>query len=830
MASPRPSPTPNEPTWDAVAELLDQVLAVPPAQQAATLEAHCQAHPDLAEELTHRLAALESLGLLEDPDTAARSWSVPQRIGEFALRERLGAGGMGVVFRARQESLGRDVALKLLRPELALFEHQRQRLQREAEVVAQLDHPHIVPVFASGAWRGIPYLAMHFVEGRSLAEIVQAFDGRDAANLDGAAFVAAFEDLIPGGDRVAVTGLIRGRSASWSTVTAALLLPVVDALAHAHAKAVVHRDVKPSNVMLSSAGRVQLLDFGLASFGDHGSLTRSGAMLGTLSYMAPEQIEAGVVDARSDVFAVGAVLYEMLALEPAFESATAGATVHRIVRRDPVDVRQRNARADPSLVAIINKCLEKRADRRYAGAAALAAELRAFLEGRPIQAELLTPWRRLQRYVRREPLRAAVVALAVACLALLAGGAGYWLAQRETLARGRTTLQAERREHALSQAFLAWFEGDHAAARRSFDRALEIAPESAPARVGRHLVDQGAGGLSGDATADLTAAERHFVAGTTRLAQKARGDRDAARAAQRSFAEALLASRVARPRYHGGLARAAALAGDTETAAAAARQLRALWPRSAMAAYWAGYAALEVDAARAVAHLRRALELEPTLERARAQLGAALLLTGPDGRDEALRVLRAATEQAPTNVAAWLQLGVAQLHAGDLDAAEVTLRRATSLPNTRPGAFYNLGVVLAQRDPAAALEPLARAVEIAPDYAEAWHNLGVLHDRLGNHKAAVRAFSTLTTLRAHHPPAWQGLARARAAAGDAPGAAEAYARVVALKPNDADAHRDYCALLEYLRANAALSREHARFAGRTSGGQSPDPDAPGGQP
>ncbi len=278
---------------------------------------------------------------------------VGERFGDYELLEEIGRGGMGVVFRARQISLGRIVAVKMiLRSDLATPTDVR-RFRAEAESAARLNHPNIVPVYEVGEQNGHPFFSMKLVEGTTLA-------------------------------RRLVDGPLSTKEAI------ELLIPICNAIAEAHRQGVLHRDLKPSNVLIDHQGRPYVTDFGLAKRvasdgGEPGeslfaqSLTQSGAILGTPGYMAPEQAagQRGELSARTDVYSLGAVLYAMLTGRAPFQAASPLDTVLLVLEQDPLPPRWLNQTADPDLEMIALKCLQKPADLRYASAADLEADLRA---------------------------------------------------------------------------------------------------------------------------------------------------------------------------------------------------------------------------------------------------------------------------------------------------------------------------------------------------------------------------------------------------------------------------------------------------------------------
>ncbi|MFG0320534.1 MAG: serine/threonine-protein kinase, partial [Planctomycetota bacterium JB042] len=312
-----------------------------------------RAHPDRADELRARVSALEDL-LGELPD--ARDAALPERLGPFRLGARLGGGGMGVVVAAHDEELGRDVAVKIVRPDLLFLGKARARFRREVEAVARLEHPGIVPVLSVGEESGLPWFAMERVRGVSLAEVVRALDGRAPESLTGADLARVVGADEEGEESAEAPPAWRG---SWVDACLDLARQVAAALHHAHARGVIHRDVKPSNVMVTPDGRARLIDFGLTAAEGSESLTRSGAALGTLLYMAPEQVRGDRdADARADVYGLGATLYELLALQPHVLGNGPVEVQRRIVTGEVEPLRARNRSVAADVDTVVRKALD----------------------------------------------------------------------------------------------------------------------------------------------------------------------------------------------------------------------------------------------------------------------------------------------------------------------------------------------------------------------------------------------------------------------------------------------------------------------------------------
>jgi serine/threonine-protein kinase len=370
---------------ETLALLVEQLSECDPSRAQRLLESMVREHPDLAPHLRELFATMSVADFVADastvmlpsdrgvgmagdaPDVSPRGASapadrgggfvpgstpLPATFGDYELREELGRGGMGIVYRAVQRSLGRSVAVKmLLRRDLA-SPADLARFRSEAEAAARLDHPGIVPIFEVGEHDGLPYYSMRLIEGTTLAK------------------------------RLA-QGPLPPREA------AALLAKVADAVQAAHDGGVLHRDLKPSNILIDTAGEPLVSDFGLAKrLEDSDSVTHTGAILGTPCYMSPEQAAGsrGDIGPTSDVWSLGAILYQTLCGRPPFQASTPMDTLLAVLEADPPAPRTIAPAADRDLEMIALKSLQKPQDLRYASAGELAADLRAALAGEPIAA------------------------------------------------------------------------------------------------------------------------------------------------------------------------------------------------------------------------------------------------------------------------------------------------------------------------------------------------------------------------------------------------------------------------------------------------------------
>jgi tetratricopeptide (TPR) repeat protein len=321
--------------------------------------------------------------------------SIGRRLGDYELIEILGRGGMGIVFKARQVSLNRFVALKVIKDAQFASEHELRRFQNEVEAVAQLDHPHIVPIYDVGEFQGRRYFSMKLIAGSSLDKRLADFvaDPRAAARL---------------------------------------LAMVAKAVHHAHERGILHRDLKPANILLDERGQPYVSDFGLAKrLTTDSELTHSGTLMGTPLYMSPEQAQGPKAPSTTatDVYGLGSILYALLAGRPPFVTGNLIEALDLVRQRAPEPPSRHNRGVARDLEVICLKCLEKEPSRRYTSAAAVAEDLARWLDGVPIAARPASPAVRMKLWCSRNPLAAALMGLLA--LALIGGFAGVTWKWRE---------------------------------------------------------------------------------------------------------------------------------------------------------------------------------------------------------------------------------------------------------------------------------------------------------------------------------------------------------------------------------------------------------------
>jgi serine/threonine protein kinase/Tfp pilus assembly protein PilF len=813
---------------DRLGQLADEYLERYRRGERPALTEYAARHPELAEQIRELFPALV---VMEDvrpepqpPAGPPRPQDTLRRLGEYRIVREIGRGGMGVVYEAEQESLGRRVALKVLPPGALGDARHVERFQREARAAARLHHTNIVPVFGVGAEGGTHYYAMQYIEGRPLDDVLAELRRlRAEADRRGGPRAAVAPTVLspregppaggpssadvalslwqgpahpaspPGpdepaspersaGDRTPATaspssGLLSDPQYPFAKRVARLGVQVADALEYAAGQGVLHRDVKPSNLLLDVWGNVWLADFGLAKAAGTPDLTRPGDLLGTLRYLAPERFH-GRADVRSDVYALGLTLYEVLALRPAFDGRDQAELARQITAAAPPRLDRLDPRLPRDLVTIVHKAMAREPADRYQTPGALAEDLRRFLDDRGIVARRAGLAEQAWRWCRRNPTMAALVAALLALL-LVATGGGVWLvrqhAERRAEAARRDREQRQEVGTALAQA-ASLRKGMHfRAAWELLEQAGELVGPAGPADL-RAQVEQ--------ARADLALAER-LDAARLHAATLVEGKFEPARA-EPLFAAALAEAGLVREgddaeaaaaRVRGSAARLEVVAGLDDWAGLTQDRVRRAWLLAvARAAYpgpardrlgrpglWEDRAALT----QAAQELRNA-ELSPQLATA---VGRALRAVGRPGLREDRAALTRAAQAAQELLSAaqarsphdfWLNLELALVFQFKKpNEALGYYRAALALRPEAAAVHYDLGRLLRVQlgRPDEAIGHLQQVVRLDPKFARGHADLGDalrvwgrLDEAIDSYRQAVRLgggakmFSTLLNL------------------------------------------------------------------------------------
>jgi serine/threonine protein kinase/Flp pilus assembly protein TadD len=834
------------PPADSRTRELERYLAAAEAGTAPAREEFLARYPELADDLDACLATLRFIHrAVAGPHAAAVSVSGiepaeegTRRLGDFRIVREVGRGGMGVVYEAEQISLGRRVALKVLPFAATLDPRQLQRFHNEARAAASLDHPHIVHVHAVGCERAVHFYAMQFIDGQTLAALISdlrrrgsppANDApRDAPpHVPGPPAPPAAETAAQG----AISTLRAPRDRDYFRRVAELGAQAAQALDHAHALGIVHRDVKPANLMVDGRGGLWVTDFGLAHIQSDTRLTMTGDLVGTLRYMSPEQAlsKRAVVDHRTDVYSLGTTLYELLTLEPAVTGTDRQELLRQIAFEDPTPPRRRNRAVPADLETIVLKAMEKNALDRYTTAKELADDLQRFLADRPIRARPAGLAKRLRGWGRRHPaIVASAVAALLAAVAVLSGGIG-WVASDHAARAVRTTnevgtalgeanaLQRRRPSDALAAArrALAALAGGHADAelRRRVEARkndLEMLARLEEARL--EVITYS------DSPRDRETFDRRFREIFHQLIRDVEGG--SAEEVGKSLRNSTVVEELAaflddwaalciladphRPaRWKGLLVIARAADPDpwrSRLRMALAARDRPLLERLASEDEvkhllpWSRYALTRVlfwqSATRqAEKLLREAQRRRPDDFWTNADLGFLLTSSKPPRDVEAIPFLTAAVALRPESPGARFNLGLSLARKGDVDEAATNFRESIRLKADNPRAHHHLGnALLRQRDMDGALTHFREAIHLKAAYPEAHCNLGLILAHKGDLVGAIAACREAINLKADHPEAYCNLGVALVGTGDVHGAVAAFREAIRLKPDNAEAH------------------------------------------
>lgn len=455
-----------------ILELAREYLAEWELGKTPQRKSYFDRHPDITGLLSDFFDGIDlahAAGRMGQSSEESSKEGLPREpLGDFKIVREIGRGGMGVVYEAVQLSLGRRVALKVLPFAAALNAKQLQRFQTEAHAAAQLHHTNIVPVHAVGCDRGVHYYAMQVIDGRPLDAVIKELRvGAPTSPLSHTVDLKSSSTILPNSVHNTSRSI---RPIDNHRAMARLGLQIAEALEYAHEAGVVHRDIKPANLLLDGKGNAWITDFGLAQVSTDTGLTQTGDIFGTLRYMSPEQAAGRrlEVDHRTDIYSLGATLYELLCHEPAFPGQDRQRLLNKILHEEPLPLRAIDKSIPEEIETIILKAMAKIPIERYTNAANLAEDLRRFLENRPILAQRPSLIDHGRKWIRRHPsvVWATVVVLFISVVVL---GISTTLVIRQQ-ALTQTALEREKdRALEANQRFDL--------ARRSVDELIEVAEE-----------------------------------------------------------------------------------------------------------------------------------------------------------------------------------------------------------------------------------------------------------------------------------------------------------------------------------------------------------------
>jgi eukaryotic-like serine/threonine-protein kinase len=716
-----------------------------------------------------------------------------QRVGTFGdyeLLQRIGQGGMGLVYKARQRNPNRLVAIKMILAGRLATENDVKRFHNESAAAAHLDHPHIVPIYEVGEHDGCNYFSMRLIEGSNLEHAKAAFvaDPRRAARK---------------------------------------IATVARAIHHAHQRGVLHRDLKPSNILLDGSGTPFVVDFGVAKrLHSTLELTQGDGALGTPRYMAPEQVarDRGAVTTATDVYGLGNILYVLLTGLPAVPGISASEVLDKVLNRNPEAPGKLNRRVPRDLETICLKCLEKEPGKRYASAEELALDLERWLDGRPIKARPVGLLGRADRWCRRHPAEAILGSAAIAGTLFIIAIGGWLMvdaARKDADVERKVALEWETAIEALSA-------GQMTRANEAFARAIGLS-STASAAAQRHVAPRLADlrtifrlddirmnhleapedGLGQVRAADLYAtAFRDYgievdLGRPTEIAaqikkREVRGaliaalDDWAHDAADNAAKVRLLAIANAAEGQPGSLTsrvREARAAADKAALLKLVEQARSTRQRPSTLVSLATGLREQGALEQAAQLLRTAQEEQPGDFWLNLELAATLMLWHPTEPRDALPFVTAALALSGRNPGVYTYVGNVQVKAGKLADAETSYRQAIRLSEDFAVARANLGFVLNEQGKLKEAEAtLARAAELDPLNPRNYYNLGINYQRQGNNERATKAYSQAIDLRPDYAEALNNYGNTLTSLGRLDGAEAAFEKALACRPRYARAY------------------------------------------
>jgi tetratricopeptide (TPR) repeat protein len=824
-----------------VGRLADEFLRRQDAGEQPDVEEYVARHPEAADLLRKVLTSLQLLDTslsggaslaTGDGDGAAMG-----TLGDFRLVREVGRGGMGIVYEAVQISLNRRVALKVLPFAATMDPRHLQRFHNEAQAAASLHHTNIVPVYFVGCERSVHFYAMQFIDGRSLAAILEEPQGGPSVSSDPPTTAYA-PPPAPGGPasetaaRAAATTVRQPRDPSYFRRVAEWGIQAAEALDHAHQMGIVHRDVKPANLLVDAAGRLWVTDFGLAQVQSDTKLTMTGDLVGTLRYMSPEQALAKrvVIDHRTDVYSLGATLYELLTLQPAFGGSDRQELLRQIAFEEPRPPRRLNKAIPAELETIVLKATQKNPAERYATAQELADDLRRWVEDRPIKARRPSLRQLTARWVRRHRPLVGAAALVALLVIVLGGGTWLWLAQQRAGAEGRARealaeaerLKAEERwPEAMSavkraSGILEGFGADKDLLRqvKALGKDIEMEQKLLEADLRGTAFRDGVSFDKDAANEAFADAFRWYGLDVERLEP----EEAARRIRSRSIAVQLVAAldrwwtildkttfdkRDERKRHLLAVARAADLSPwrnriRTFTERPDKKDIEEWMDSFAKAdvlsvedvKFAARLSGMKEEPdEQTVAILRRAQHQHPGDYWINQHLAECLWSLSPPRWEEAARYFAVCAAIRPQSPLTRYNLGYALGHKGDLDGAIAELKEAIRLKPNLAEAHTCLGKTLAEKgDLDGAVAACQKAIRLKPNLAEAHNNLGVALINKRNLDGAIAEFKEAIKYRPNYAEAYSNLGNALRDKGNLDGAIAECKKAIRFNKDFSGAH------------------------------------------
>ncbi|MBM4072818.1 MAG: tetratricopeptide repeat protein [Planctomycetes bacterium] len=854
-----------------VARVADEFIERHKQGERPDIEEYAVRHPEAAELLRNVLAALDIVGLASSPSHRRSDLhslpadETPHLLGDFRIIREVGRGGMGVVYEAEQVSLGRRVALKVLPFAATLDPRHLQRFKNEAQAAAQLHHTNMVPVFSVGCERGTHFYAMQFIDGVTLAAAIadvglQIADSKKPADdpeatrahpAPDAEAICNLKSEICNPTMVALSTERSLKSPAFFRTVAQLGIQAAEALDYAHQVGIVHRDIKPANLMLETSSplsfgrgvggegkgeghlRLWVTDFGLAHIQHaEGALTMTGDLIGTLRYMSPEQALAKrvVIDHRTDIYSLGATLYELLTLEPVFHGRDRQDLLRQIAFDDPRLPRKLNKAIPAELETIVMKALEKNPADRYATAQEMADDLRRFLSDEPIRARRPKLVQRVRKWARRHKTLVASIVVSFLTALLLGGVWAGWhyndrlsrqrateMSVTEALAQAKTLIEEGyklmddnpgRMEASMKQAELAMLRAEQLTASGISSDELEVRVREVrqaidAARTDSKLLTELDRMQIEKARTDTVNsqfdAKRCAALYATLLPKYGINLADPGAAAQRLRSSRLREILIAAIQDWWHFINPESVEGKClEKLLVATEPTDGFWPQ------WRA-AVVRRDGSALVRFAREAREDL----RAASVVNLAMGLVSEKQWIHAERILRTWQERYPGNF--WLNhcLGFCLTELKKPDEALRYLTAALALRHETAGVHVNVAAALyVKGDFDGAIRAYQVAVKIHPQYASAHAGIGSALREKRDFDGAIRALKRALRIEPNYAAAQYHLGLTLVAKGEVDGAIDAYRAALEIAPKFAEAHTNLGALFVGKKADVDGAMRH----------------------
>jgi len=391
---------------DILLQILDEYIV----GKKVDIEKYCNKYPQYKNAIVSKFLTAEFIEKsFQEKDLSG------EQIGDCIILQELSRGGMGIVFLGIQPALSRLTAIKVLPPSFSNDKEALANFQEEAKIIAKFNHPNIVPIYSINNEKGVNYISMGYISGLSLRNIVEKLQGNKQLHHIKATVIRDIlqepfsDDKNISQKNITLKRDLKFWSKSYFQFIATIGAEIADALNYAHQNGISHGDLKPSNILITNEGIPVIVDFGLSKNVKKLSSSKSKEFLGTLVYAAPEQIKENIINEKTDIWSLGATLYELLTLENPFRGTTIEKTVSKILKSCPPTLRHYNRRIPIELEAIVLKCLEEKPKNRYSSAIELSKDLNNYLESKPIIAKPLGRIGRLKKWIKRNPRIFAII-------------------------------------------------------------------------------------------------------------------------------------------------------------------------------------------------------------------------------------------------------------------------------------------------------------------------------------------------------------------------------------------------------------------------------------